>query len=77
MWSKILLLFLGPLAKYLTSFLLTGIKEAIARKDLDELRKEKNHLQALHKKLTERGGQIDKKTAHEIAHAIAGITHKL
>ena len=44
MLIKILTIFLTPLAKALSSLLLSGIKEANAKRDIDELRKEKQKL---------------------------------
>lgn len=77
MLIKILTIFLTPLAKALSSLLLSGIKEAIAKRDIDELRKEKQKLIDVHKKLTGEGGHVSKKTAQELANTLASIHHKL
>ena len=77
MLVKILTIFLTPIAKALSSLLLSGIKEAIANRDIEELRKEKHKLIQVHKRLTQEGGHVSKKTAQELANTLASIHHRL
>lgn len=77
MLVKILTIFLTPIAKALSALLLHGIKEAIANRDIEELRKEKQKLVHVHKKLTENNGNVTRKTAQELANTLASIHHKL
>ena len=49
---------------------MSGIKEAIANRDIEELRKEKHKLIQVHKRLTQEGGHVSKKTAQELANTL-------
>ena len=77
MLVKVLTIILTPIAKALSALLITGIKHAIANRDIEELREEKQKLIHVHRKLTENNGNVTRKTAQELANTLASIHHKL